>query len=545
MRSTHRISRSLARLPLISGALILASIAAPSAAQQEGAVAAIIDEGMNRSEIPMRAHDLLDRIGPRLTNSPGMRRAEEWAVQEMGKIGLANVRKEGFEFGRGWEAISSNVWMVSPRPIELTATPIAWTPATNGVLRGEVIVAPMEKEEHFAAYRGKLAGKIVMVDLPGTGDEPTTPAFRRLTNEQIAERNTFAMPSHDPEAANARIERQSYALKLDAFLREEGALARVEMSYRDGKLLHGSGYTFMTGQTPTLPAIEIAAEDYRRLARLARTGPAPEITIESNVRFVDDDPLAYNIIGEIPGTDPRAGYVMAGAHFDSWATGDGAVDNGAGSVAILEAARILKETGARPKRTIRFALWNGEEQGLLGSLAYVRQHLATRAGENDVDPATAYYAWDNLWPIQTKPGYADLKAYFNIDNGSGKLRGIHAEGNIAAEPLLRKWLSPFASMGAGTVVSGSTSGTDHVFLQRIGLPGFQFIQDPLDYSARLHHTNIDTYDHLRPDDLRQMATVLAGVLLQAANDEETLPREPLPTEPTVTDPFKYKLPGQD
>jgi len=539
MGSTYRS----VRLPLI--ALLLAGIATPSLAQQEEAVAAIIDEGMNRSQIQMRAHDLLDRIGARLTNSPNMRRAEDWAVREMETIGLSKVRKEGFEFGRGWEAISSEVWMVSPRPLELTAIPVAWTPGTNGLLRGEVIVAPMEKEEHFEAYRGKLAGKIVMVDLPGTGDEPTTPAFRRLTPEQIAERNTFAMPNHDPEAANARVQRQSYALKLDAFLREEGALARVEMSYRDGKLLHGSGYTFRTGETPTIPAIEVAAEDYRRLARLAKTGPAPEITIDTNVRFVDDNPMAYNIIGEIPGTDPSAGYVMAGAHFDSWAAGDGAVDNGSGSVAILEAARILASTGARPKRTIRFALWNGEEQGLLGSLAYVRQHLASRAGEGDVDPATAVYAWDNLWPIQTKPGYNDMKAYFNIDNGSGKLRGIHAEGNIAAEPLLRKWLSPFASMGAASVVSGSTSGTDHVFLQRIGLPGFQFIQDPLDYSARLHHTSIDTFDHLRPDDLRQMATVLAGVLLQAANDEQTLPREPLPTEPAATNPFQYKLPGQD
>jgi len=539
--STHRIMR----LPLISGALLLATIAAPALAQQEEAVATIVDEGMNRSQIPMIAHDLLDRIGPRLTNSPGMRRAEDWAMREMAEIGLSNVRKEGFEFGRGWEAVSSEVWMVTPRPIELTAIPIAWTPGTEGVLRGEVIVAPMTEEAHFEAYRGKLAGKIVMVDLPGTGDQPTTPAFRRLDPAQIAERNTYAMPEYDPEAANARIERQSYALKLDTFLREEGALARVEMSGRDGKLLHGSGYTFITGQTPTLPAIEVAAEDYRRLARLAKTGPAPEITIESNVRFFDDDPMAYNIIGEIPGTDRNAGYVMAGAHFDSWAAGDGAVDNGAGSVAILEAARILNATGARPKRTIRFALWSGEEQGLLGSLAYVRQHLATRTGENDVDPALAYYAWDNLWPLETKPGYADLKAYFNIDNGSGKLRGVHAEGNIAAEPLLRKWLSSFASMGAGTVVTGSTGGTDHVFLQRIGLPGFQFIQDPLDYSARLHHTNIDTYDHLQQDDLRQMATVLAGVLLQAADDEETLPREPLPTQPTVTDPFQYKLPDQD
>lgn len=541
MKSKHLLA--------LGGALVLAGLSARLDAQeanQNGAdIARIVDEGMNRSQIQSTAHDLLDRIGPRLTNSPNMRRAENWAVQQLEALGLSNVRKEGFSFGRGWEAVASEVRMISPRPIELTATPIAWTPGTSGPIEAEVVVAPMSKEEHFDAYRGMLAGKIVLVSKPGTGDEPTTPAFTRLEPGDIAKRDEYAMPDYDPDAINARIERQDYALKRDAFLKSEGALAVVTMSYRDGKLLHGSGYTFQSGRTPELPGIEMAAEDYRRLARLAKTGPAPVISISSDVRFTDDDAQAYNIIGEIPGTDPKAGYVMAGAHFDSWATGDGAVDNGAGSVAVIEAARILKAVGAKPRRTIRFVLWNGEEQGLLGSLAYVRQHLVSREGEEGLDPNVAYYKWADLWPIETKPGYDQLKAYFNMDNGSGKLRGIHAEGNTAAEPLLKKWLAPFAGFGADTVVSGSTGGTDHVFLQRIGLPGFQFIQDPLDYSARLHHTNIDTFDHLRPDDLRQASVVMAGVLLAAANDKDTLPREPLPQQPTVTDPFDYKYPDED
>lgn len=529
----------------LGGALALGLIAAPLGAQDERAIARIVDEGMNRSQIQTTAHELLDGIGQRLTNSPNMRKAEDWAVREFEDLGLDNVRKEGFKFGRGWEMIDSEVRMTAPRPLELTATPVAWTPGTNGPIEAEIVVAPMNDEEHFDAYRGKLAGKIVLISKPGTGDEPTTAAFRRLDSAAIAERDEYDLPDYDPDAINRRVDRQDYALKRDAFLASEGALAVVTMSYRDGKLLHGSGYTFQTGRTPTLPTIEMAAEDYRRLARLAKTGPAPVISIDSKVRFVDDDPMAYNIIAEIPGSDPDAGYVMAGAHFDSWATADGAVDNGAGSVTVIEAARILKAIGARPKRTIRFVLWNGEEQGLLGSLAYIRQHLVSRAGEDELDPGIAYYKWSDLWPIEPKDGYDDMKAYFNMDNGSGKLRGIHAEGNAAAEALLKKWLAPFSSMGADSVVGGSTGGTDHVFMQRIGLPAFQFIQDPLDYSARLHHTNIDTFDHLRPDDLRQAAVVMAGVLLQAANDDKTLPREALPQQPTATDPFEYKYPDED
>lgn len=519
------------------------SVPAAVSAQEAADTARIIDEGMNRSQVQLTAHDLLDRIGPRLTNSTNMRKAEDWAAAEMREIGLANVRKEGFEFGPGWEAGDYSVVQVAPRPITLTAVPVAWTSGTQGTLQGEIIVAPMDKPEHFEAYRGKLRGKIVLVSKPGTGDEPTAAPFQRLDPAEIAKRDEFALPKYDPDAMNPRIERSKWPLELDRFLAEEGALAWAKISYRDGKLVHGTGYTHIAGQTPQLPAIEIAAEDYRRLARLAKTGPAPTLAISLNSRLVTDNTRAYNVIGEITGSDPAAGYVMAGAHLDSWWTADGAVDNAAGSVTVLEAARILRTLGVRPKRTIRFALWSAEEQGLLGSLAYTRQYLASRAGE-DALPAAELARWSDLWPITPKPGYSQLKAYFNMDNGSGKIRGIHAEGDTGSETLLRKWLQPFASMGAGTVVSGSTGGTDHVYMQRIGLPAYQFIQDPLDYFSRLHHTNIDTFDHLRPDDLRQAATVMAGVLLAAANDKETLPAQALPTRPTATEPFVWKYPDE-
>ena len=534
----------------LASALPLVFIAAPASAQDDEAVAAVIDEGLARSQAQMTAHELMDKIGPRLTNSPGMRRAEDWAIAQMQALGLANVHKEGFEFGRGWELVRSEVWMLTPRPTELTATPLAWTPGTGGRIEGPVVVAPMSKREHFEAYRGQLAGKIVLISKPGTGDEPTEAPFKRLESSDISKKDVQSLPTYDPDAVAEREEkgtliRGDFTLALDEFLRSEGALGWAKMSYRDGKLLHGSNYTYLSGRTPQLPAFEIAAEDYRRLSRLEKTGDAPRVSLESEVRFTDNDTRAYNIIGEIPGTDPKAGYVMAGAHFDSWATGDGAVDNGASSVAVLEAARILKETGVRPKRTIRFVLWNGEEQGLLGSLDYIRQHIASRAGEDTIEPGAEGTRWNDLWPITAKPGYDQLKAYFNMDNGTGKIRGIHAEGNFAAQPLLKKWLRPFAGLGADAVVAGSTSGTDHVYFQRLGMPAFQFIQDPLDYSTRLHHTNIDTFDHIRPDDLRQAATVMAGVLLQAANDKEALAREPLPQRPADSDPFEWKYPDED
>lgn len=517
-----------------------AVIATPAGAQSD--VSRIVDEGMNRSQVMTTAHQLIDGIGARLSNSTAMRRAEDWAIGRMNAFGLSNVRREGFEFGRGWDLISSDVTMTSPRPLKLTAIPVAWTPPTDGTLSAPIIVAPMSEKRHWNAYRGKLKGKIVLISLPGTGDEPTEPAFKRHDSASLAKLDEYRQPDHDPHGVEDRIEAGKYTAELDAFLASEGALAWAKIARRDGKLVHGEGYTYRVGETPRLPGIEIAAEDYRRLARLARSGEAPMLSVTSNVRFVDSDTKAYNIIGEIPGTNPAAGYVMAGAHFDSWAAGDGAVDNGAGSVVVLEAARILRQIGARPKRSIRFALWAAEEQGLHGSLAYIERHLATRRVPAGTPLRDYRIRWSNAWPIVPGPEYGQLKAYFNMDNGSGKLRGVYAEGNAGAVPLLKDWLSPFASMGATSVVAAPTGGTDHVYMQAVGIPGFQFIQDPLDYGARLHHTSIDTFDHLKAADLRQAAVVMAGMLLAAANSDKELPRPPLPSQPEATDPFKYEYP---
>lgn len=520
-------------------------ITLPVAAQKVDDTNRIIDQGYNHSQVITIAQEMTDRVGSRLTNSPGMRRGEDWAMSKFKGWGLANVHRDGFLFGRGWEILSVSARMLTPRPLALTAIPIAWTPSTNGPITAPIIVAPISKAEHFAEWKGKLAGKIVLVSLPGTGDEPDEAAFRRLDGEELGKLNTFRQPKFDPTSLERRLKRTRFALELDAFLKAEGALAWVRESYRDGKLLHGEGYSFLAGHTPTLPGIELAAEDYRRLARLAKSGDAPSLEIDSNVRFDDSDPMAYNIIAEIPGSDPKAGYVMAGAHFDSWVAGDGATDNGAGSAVVLEAARILSALGVKPKRTIRFILWSGEEQGLLGSHAYVDKYLASRpAGPAGEDGMTTYLSWPTRFPITPRPGYNDLKAYFNMDNGSGKLRGIYAEGNFAAVPLLSEWLAPFASMGAGKVVAGPTGGTDHVFMQSVGVPGFQFIQDPLDYESRTHHSSADTFDHLKADDLRQASVVMAGMLFASANSDKTLPRFPVPTSPAPYDPFKYQDPDK-
>ncbi|WP_374942676.1 M20/M25/M40 family metallo-hydrolase [Sphingomonas sp.] len=525
---------------LLAAAMLTTPAPTSLAAQDRDAqTARIVDEGTNHSQVMSTVQQLTDVIGPRMTNSPAMRRAEAFTAAKFAEWGLRNVHKEGFPFGRGWSIERSSVRMVTPRAIQLTAIPIAWTPAAQ--VSAPVIVAPIRRERDFDKWRGQLKGKIVMISLPGTGDEPGEAPFQRLSDADIAKLDTFDQPRNDPEAQARRLRRVGFPKALDAFLKAEGAVAYATRSRGDGKLVHGEGYLFEKRDDPQVPGVEIAAEDYRRLARLARIGPAPTLEIASDVRFDDSDINAYNIVADIPGTDPKAGYVMAGAHLDSWVAGDGAAAKAAGSALVMEAARILAATGVRPKRTIRFALWAGEEQGLLGSLAYIDQHLATRG-----DPAApklngdrAYYGWPNRWPIAPKPGYSQLVAYFNIDNGSGKLRGLYAEGNAAVVPIFRDWLAPFDAMGASSVVASRTTGTDHVFLQSIGLPAFQFIQDPLDYDSRIHHTSIDTYDHLRADDMRQGSIVLAGVLLRAANADKPLPRGPLPTRPVVTDPLAY------
>jgi carboxypeptidase Q len=520
-----------------------ATAAAPVSAER-AVVNRIADVGFNHSELPETAEYLSDQIGGRMTNSPAMRRAERWAAERFNAWGLKNVRTEGFDFGRGWWIEASSIRMVVPRPLVLKGIPVAWTPPTQGVLAAAVIVAPMSSEKDFADWRGKLAGRIVLVTWPTPEKDETEAVFQRYSDAEVGKLDKFQQPVFDPEARQKRIERYRFRAQLDEFLAQEGAVALVTMSRSEGRLVHGEGYSYRVGHTPKLPAVELAAEDYRKLARLAKVGEV-RVEIENRVHFEDADHNAYNVLADIPGSDPKAGYVMAGAHLDSWVAGDGAADNGAGSVMVMEAARILAAIGVKPRRTIRFVLWAGEEQGLLGSAAYVERHLAVRPAPTDpaLQDLPAYFSLDT-YPVRTLPEFGELDAYFNIDNGSGKIRGIFTEGNLNVVPILREWLAPFASMGANAVVAQPTGSTDHVFLSRLGLPAFQFIQDPLDYETRVHHTDLDTYDHLRIEDMKQGAVVLAAVLVAAADADKPLPRKPVPAEPKVTDPFAYPDPSK-
>ena len=466
----------------------------------------IADAAFNHGEVVDIAAYLADQIGGRLTNSPAMRKAERWTSDKFKSWGLKDVRAEGFDFGRGWWIESAHVRMTAPRPLELRGIPVAWTPATNGALTATVIVAPMISDKDFADWKGKLSGKVVLVTWPGPPKDDAEVPFQRLSDADVVKLDKYQQPTFDPEARQKRIERYRFRTKLDNFLADEGAVAWVQMSRAEGRLLHGEGYGYRVAKTPKLPGLELAAEDYRRLARLATLSEV-KLEIDSRVHFEDADHNAYNILADIPGSDPKAGYVMAGAHLDSWVA--------------------------------------GEEQGLLGSNAYVEKHLARRAPPSDPTLADLppYFSLDT-YPIQTLGGFTEMAAYFNIDNGSGKIRGIYTEGNFAVVPIFREWLSPFTSLGAAAAVAEPTDATDHVFLSRLGLPAFQFIQDPLDYETRVHHTDLDTFDHLRPEDLRQAAVVLASVLMDAANSEKPLPRKVVPSQPRVTDPFHYPDPAK-
>ncbi len=523
-------------------ALVLATAPARAEPAPDPAIARIIDEGLERSEVMANASALFDGIGPRLTNSDNQRKAQAWAVALLKRYGLVNVHEEPFYFGLGWNLDSYAASMVTPRKLPLTVIPVAWSPPTAGTITAPVIVAPMAKEEHLAQWKGKLAGKIVLVSMPGETSESKEAVFQRYSDKDIAELDHYDAPRFDPLTKPRWIKALPFREKLAAFAKAEGAVAIVWKAYRDGKLVSGEGYAYQPGQTLALPALEMAQEDYRRLVRLAVTGPAPQISIAVAARYDDKNLNATNIIAEIPGTDPKAGVVMAGAHFDSWIAGDGASDNGAGSVAVIEAARLIQKLGIKPRRTIRIALWSGEEQGELGSLAYVNQHFASRPVDPKIAGFAAEDAWNKAYPITPKPEHAALKAYFNVDNGSGKVRGIYTEGNVGANPLLGEWLAPFHAMGATTLVASKTHGTDHEKFQAVGLPGYQFIQDPLDYETRVHHSTLDTLDHMRPDDMRQISVIFAGMLWQAANSDKDLPRPPLPAQPTPTDPFKVADP---
>ena len=483
------------------------------------AMAKIRDEGLNRSKVMETAFYLTDVTGPRLANSEGLKRANEWTKKQLTQFGLANANVEPWgEFGRGWDIEKSYIAMTAPYYHAMVGAPKAWTPGTPGALRMPVVVVKAATEADLDKYKGQLRGKIVAMNLPNPPKPSAEPDLRRHTDEDLRKMAEPAAPRPNagtPDAAALATRRAQAALRtaLSDMLIAEGAAA--VLSSRGG--IYGTfntsnGAPYAADAKPVLPEIEMAPEDQLRLIRLVEAGIPVEVEMETKTRFQSQDLKGYNVVAEIPGTDRKlkSEVVMLGGHLDSWHAATGATDNAAGVAVMMEAVRILKATGLKPRRTIRIALWGEEEQGLHGSRNYVKNHFA--------DPAT----------MKLLPDHEKLAAYFNLDNGAGKIRGIYAQGNDAAAPIFAEWLKPFADLGATTVTLRNTGSTDHIAFDAVGLPGFQFIQDGLDYFPQTHHTNQDTYDRLIPEDLKQASVVVASFVYDAAMRDQKLPRKPLP-----------------
>ncbi len=525
----------MARKLILIPALALTVSALPGRAEEPVDLAMmtrIRDEGLHHSQVMETLFHLTDVIGPRLTGSPQLKQANDWTRGRFAEWGLANPHLEGYRFGRGWTFSACAVRMTAPRVSPLFALPKAWSPGTGGPVHGEAMRVTLEEEKDFEKYKGKLAGKVLLLDAAQSFDEPEDPPFARYSDERLGEVGEFEIPKEPTDWRRFGLERWRRRRALNEFLEKEKALATVEASARvNGIVRVTGGGSWEPGESVGVPALVMAAEHYNELLRLLDHDIPVQIEIDVEAQFVDGDLQAYDTVAEIPGTDKKDEIVMAGAHLDSWHAGTGATDNAAGSAVVMEAARILKALGVKPRRTLRFALWTGEEQGFYGSLAYVKQHFATRPENQDPEQKELPERLrEEAWPLQLKPEHARLAAYFNLDNGSGRIRGIYSEENAAVRPIFAAWLAPFADLGAGTVTLRPTDATDHVPFDRVGLPAFQFIQDELDYRPRTHHTNLDTYDHLKRDDLVQASVIMAAFLYDAAMRAEPLPRKPLPVE---------------
>lgn len=505
--------------------LVVLPLAAQAPSQADlYAIYQIKDEGFNRSQVMDIMSYLSDVYGPRLTNSPDIKEAAAWTTGKMNDWKLANVHLEPWgPFGRGWSNERISVQVISPRPFPLIAYAKAWTPGTNGPVTADAVLASILKEEDIQKYRGQLKGKFVLTAAVPENPERFEPQAHRYTDAELAELATQPVPAaQNPEDRIAQFRAQrELNLKIQQFLVEEGVAAWIEPSRGDDGtvFVQQGGGRDKEKDPPTPPRVAVASENYGRIYRLLEKKKTVTMQVDIENKFYNDDLNSFNIIGEIPGTDKAKAdeIVMLGAHFDSWHSGTGATDNGAGSAVMLEAIRILKTTGVKLRRTVRIGLWTGEEQGLLGSAAYVKQHFGDRSVE---DPATKL--------IKILPEHAKLDAYYNIDNGTGKIRGVYLQGNGMVAPIFSAWMAPFRDLGMNTLTIRNTGGTDHLSFDGVGLPGFQFIQDPMDYDTRTHHSNMDVYERVQEPDMKQMAVIVASFVYLTANRDEMIPRKPLP-----------------
>jgi carboxypeptidase Q len=521
--------------------------------------------GGARPPIMETLYSLTDRYGPRLTNSPQYRAAGDWAVSQLKDWGLSNVHLEKFATkptaaeaadaaaadaapadaanadaapagGRGgggarraaipsWQLVGYSGAMVEPTYMPIIGYPQAWSGGTNGPVTGEaILVAPLQTMADMDKLHGKLAGKIVLTVAAPELTLPTTPLAHRYTDEELnglvpevfpnggGGNNANGRGGRGGNAGLTQAEQQAFTRRQTTFWQDEGVLATLTASARGqtGIVFASNGSSRNGDPTKNLPSLAITAENYNRIARLLEHNVPVKLSFDIKVQWDTTITDAFNVIAEIPGATKPDEIVMVGGHFDSWHMGTGATDNGVGSVVAMEVMRILKSLNLKMDRTVRMALWGGEEEGELGSGAYVRDHFADTAD------------------MKLKPEHNGFAGYFNIDNGAGKVRGIYLQGNEAERPIFEQWFAAIKDLTPGTITIRNTGGTDHQSFDAVGLPGFQFIQDPLDYDSRTHHSNADTFERVQQADLQQMAIVEAYFVYQAATRPDRLPRKELP-----------------
>jgi carboxypeptidase Q len=515
------------KLKLLYTCIALTGLTASALAQETvdaASVAKIREEGLNHSKVMDIAFNLTDVSGPRLAGSPGLKRAQDWAVSQLKEWGMANSKLEAWgKFGKGWEVQKNYAAITVPYYHAIIAIPKAWTPGTNGPVKGDVVLVKADSLADLDKYKGNLAGKIVIFDTKPLTERTFKSDAARYTDEELDKMAQATMAprgqrnnAFDPNSPAMAARRKMIAMRTAMatfFVDQKVGLVLSQGRGTDGTVFTTNGASYADTAKTVAPELETSSEDFQRILRLVKAGKKVELEADIKTAFFTNDLQGYNVVAEIPGTDKKLKdqVIMIGGHLDSWHAGTGATDNAAGSAVMMEAMRILKAIGFKPKRTIRIALWSSEEQGLFGSRGYVAAHFG--------DPRT----------MALKPEQAKLDAYYNLDNGTGKIRGIYLQGDSAAGPLFKTWLEPFKDLGATTVTVSNTGGTDHQSFDAVGLPGFQFIQDGIDYNTRTHHSNQDTYDRLIEDDLKQAATIVASFVYNTSERTEMVPRKPLPT----------------
>ena len=519
-------------------------------------------EGLTHSHVMEYASALMDGIGPRLTGSPNVKHANEWTRDQLAAMGCTNAHLEDWgEFGMGWQQLNTWTRMASPDTAVFITQAAPWSPSSNGAISGQAIWIDVKKEEDLDKYKGKLAGKVVLLGEMREVKPVDKPLFERDDEKDLAKIIEHPLVPEQEYFTPELMKSIDLRQKISKFLADEHALA-VILPSRDGRNNGGSGGTIFVDSSRGLgwfsyqrehiqpvPVVIAAIENYGRVYRLLKANVPVTIEMNVDVKFTGDHEHGFDTIAEIPGTDPKLKdeVVMVGGHLDSWAAATGATDNGAGTVVAMEVMRILNALQVKPRRTIRIGLWTGEEQGLFGSIGYVKQHFGFVPLSTAPDQVKLpEWMRKPAGPLVLKPDQQKISGYFNVDNGSGKILGVYLQENIAETPIFAQWIEPLKDLGVTAISVRNTEGTDHESFDAVGVPGFQFIQDKLDYSSRTHHSNMDTYERLQPGDLAQAATVEAIFVYNTAMRDQMLPRKPLPhpeLEEQRKAPLKRLMPG--